>query len=244
MKVVFVVDNLENLNQKIGMLETHFGNDIVFIVKANFVPIFKTFGYPIAAIYSNNLTKVMHVTLMRLNLSSLVICYSSVNLSNALLDHFTMQIADGSKLVNVLPAYNAFEQMRNSVYNTYVGSLFKVHDSLISPKLQYLPELCVKELLETHMGNRMFEMDANLTRTIHVEDKPTSKSLKVKAGFNKYAIIPIIVALMITAFLIMGLAFWGAKYLLIFGVVLLYILDILLTIIFQFKNLFDARFLR
>lgn len=244
MKVVFVVDTVENLNKKVHMLETHFGNDFVFIVKANLAPLFSTFGYSTSAVYTNNLTKVMHITLLRLNVSNLVVCYASVNLSNQLLDEFTAQIDDGNKLVNVLPMYNTFEQMCNGAYNVYVKSIFKTHDSMISPKLQYLPELCVKELLDSHMGNRLFEIDERLCHTIYVQDKPTNKSLKVKAGFNKFAIIPIIVALAVTALLIMGLAFWGAKYLVIFVAVLLYILDIFLSIIFQCKNYFDARFFR
>ena len=181
---------------------------------------------------------------MRLNVSNLIVCYSSVNLSNPLLDEFSAKIGDGNKLVNVLPAYNSFEQMCNGAYNVYVKSIFKTHDSMISPKLQYLPELCVKELLDTHLGNRLFEMDPNLSHTIYVQDKPTSKSLKIKTGFNKFSIIPIIVAFVVTALLIMGLAFWGAKYLVILVVVLLYILDIFLAIVFQCKNYFDTRFLK
>lgn len=244
MKIVFVVDTVENLNQKVQLLETHFGNNFVFIVRANLVPLFKTYDYPISAVYANNLTKVMHLTLMRLNVSSLIICYASVNLTNQLLNSFSAQIGEGNKLVNVLPAYNSFEQMCNGAYNIYVKSIFKAEDSMISPKLQYLPELCVSELLESHMGNRLFEINDKLAQTIFVQDKETSKSLKVKAGFNKFSIIPIIVALAVTALLIMGLAFWGVKYLVIFVAILLYILDIFLGIVFQCKNYFDARFFR
>ena len=244
MKIVFVVDSVENLNEKISKLEARFGTDFVFIVKANLAPLFKTYNRPISAVYGKNLTKVMHLTLARLSISSVVVCHASVKLTDELLNIFASKIGDETKLVNVMPSYNTFEQMCNGAYNIYVRSIFKVNDSLISTKLQFLPELCVKELLDSHMGNRLFEINPNLKQTIYVQEKQTNNSLKTKTKFNKFAILPIIMALVITAFLIMGLAFWGAEFLVIFAAVVLYILDIFLTIIFQCKNYFDERFFK
>ena len=54
MKVVFVVDTVENLNQKVHMLEAHFGGDFIFIVKARLASLFSTFGYETSGVYANN----------------------------------------------------------------------------------------------------------------------------------------------------------------------------------------------
>ncbi len=244
MKVVFVVDSLNDLNKKIAMLQSHFGNDIIYIVKANLAKIFKTYGHFESAVYYNNLSKIIHYTLLKLDVSSLVICYASLEFDSKLLERFIEQIKDGQKVVNVMPNYNILEQFSNVVYNLYVKAIFKNEDSLASPKLQYLPQACVQELLQSHLGNKMFAMPSNLTNTMYVEDKKINSSLKIKTGFNKFSLLPIIITLIITACLIMSLAFWGLNFFTIFIFVLLYILDIFLSIVFSCKNYFDNRFLK
>ena len=244
MKVIFVVDSLANLNQKINMLQSRFGSNIVYVVKADLAKLFSTYGYFTSAVYNNNLAKVIHYTLLRLDLSSVVVCYASLELNNNLLNNFIANINDGNKVVNVMPNYNFFERISNAAYNIYVKSIFKNEDSLVSPKLQFLPEQFVQELLVSHFGNKMFALPENLTTTIFVEDKKVNSSLKIKTGFNKFSLIPIIACLIITACLIMSLAFWGPKFFVIFIFVLLYILDIFISIVYQCKNYFDHRFLK
>ncbi len=244
MRVVLVVDSIENLNEKVNMLETHFGTNLCFVVKANLAPIFKTYGYPISAVYGEKAAKIVHLTLARLDVEDTIICYASLQLSNRLLDGLTARLGDGNKIINFMPRYNYFERMCNGPYNVYVKTIFKAKDSLASPKLQFLPAGCVDELLQSHIANRMFEMNPKLVYSVEVEDKATNASLKVRPKFNKYAIIPIIVVLTALALFIMSLAFWGARYLNIFIFVAVCILDVLLTIIFQFKNYFDERFLK
>lgn len=244
MKVVFVVDSIKDLNKKINMMQSHFGNDIIFVVKANLAKLFGTYGHFASAIYNNNLAKVVHFTLARLEISSVVMYYSSCEINNPLLDAFSAKIADGSKVVNVVPTYNAFEQFCNSIYNIYVKTIFKNNDSLASPKLQFLPQKFVEELLSTHFGNKLFETPVELTQNLETNNKQINASLKIKPTFNKYAIIPLIIALATTACLIMALAFWGGKYLVVFVFVLLYVLNIFLTIVLQCKNFFDSRFLK
>lgn len=244
MKVLVVVDSLKDINKKINTLTSRFGGQLHFVVKAEFVKLFNTFGYQASAVYSNNLTEIMHYLLKRMDISDVVIYYSSLELTNELANTFISAVDDGSKVVNIVPNYNYFERFGNSVYSLYVKTIFKANDSFASPKLQFLPAGFVEELLSSHLGNKLFEINKELCTTINTSDKVVNSSLKVKTKFNKYAILPIIALLAITALFIMCLGVFGAKFIVIFLFVVLYILDIVLTIIFQCKNYFDARFLK
>lgn len=244
MRVIFVVDSVDDLNAKINLVKTNLSEDIVFVVKANLAKLFNTFGYFASAVYGNNLARILHYTLSRLSEDDTVVCYSSVKLSKLLLTNFVSRIGDKTKFVNVMPKYNAFEKFANGCYSIYCKSMFKVQDGLISPKLQFLPKAAVGGLVASHISNRLFAMPDFFTSTLFVEDASVNKTLKVKSRFNKYAILPIIFALVITATLIMSLAFWGAGYIVIFVHVALYVLDAILGVIFQCKNYFDQRFFR
>ena len=141
MKVIFVIDSITELNNKLNMLKTRFGNNILYVVKSNLVDLVKTYGINPNGVYKNNYIKVMHILLSYNQNQDIVICYSSVKLNNNLLNQFISRIGDKSKIVNVMPNYNAFEKISNNAYNIYVKSLFKVNDSLVSSKLQFLPKV-------------------------------------------------------------------------------------------------------
>lgn len=244
MKTVFVVDNIQDLNLKIETIKSNFGSDILFVCNTKFKKIFETYGHTANAIYTRNLSKVVHVLLSKTTTDDVIVYYSSLKLTNALIRKFLNAIGNKTKVVNVVPTYNAFEKFGNSIYNIYVKSLFKTQDSLASPKLQFLPASFVAELLESHFANRMFELNQKFVTNVYIEDKNTNENLKIKSKFNKYHLIPIIVALFLTIGLILGIAFIKVKYLLVLIFVFLYILDIVLATIFGCKAKFDSRFLK
>ena len=244
MKVLFVVDSISELTNKIDKIKNRFGDDITFIVKAHFVKLFKTFNYPTHAIYHTNLAKVMHEYLAQNGAQDVVVYYSSLNLKDPVLNTFIQTIGDKTKLVNLVPNYNFFETMENGLYNTYVKSMFKLKDSMASPKLQFLPEALVEELLMSHFGNKLFSLNPALTKNITVEDKELSKQLKIKPKFNAKDLIGIIAALLITIGLIVCLAFVKFNFLLVLLFICLYSLNLLISIILRYKEYFDVRFLK
>ena len=244
MKVVYVVDSISELNNKINLLKTRFGDNLFFVVRADLVDLFKTYSFLPHAIYYNNLTEIIHSLLIRDELDDIVICYSSLKFDNNLLNKFISAIGDKRKMVNIMPQYNTFEQVCNSTYNIYVKSLFKIKDSLISPKLQFIPQDFLIELLTSHLGNRLFETEPELTRTISVENKEINESMKPKSSSLKYNLIAIIIALVITAGLFATIAYLKMNYLIILICIVSYFLDIILTIIFHCKAKFDKRFLK
>ena len=147
MKIVYVVDSITDLNNKINLLKIKFGDNIFFVVRADLVEIFKTYGYTTHAIYYKNLTKVIHNLLVNHDQSDVVICYASIKLTPEFLTKFTNSIGNKTKIVSVMPKYNTYEQICNSTYNIYVKSLFKIKDSLVSPKLQFIPRETLTKLL-------------------------------------------------------------------------------------------------
>ena len=245
MKIVFVVDSISDINAKINNMRSHFGDNILYVVQSNLVTLFETFNHAPNATYSNkNLIEVIHSLLSRGEVDDTIIYYSSLNLNEKFMTLFAGKVANRMKVVNVVPKYNAFEKFENSMYNSYVKALFKIKDSLASPKLQYLPKLFVQELLATHLGNRLFELDSKVVTNIYVENKEMSKNLKETKHFNSNNLISIICALVITIGLILCLVFTKMGYLIYLLFVFLYILDLFITAIMNYKSRFDQRFLR
>ena len=243
MKLVYVVDSVSNIKSKVDMMQARFGNDIYFVVKSPFQTLFKSFGYNITAIYSKNLAKVLHAMLMKCPMDDVLLCYSSLELNNHMLNNFLSKIGDGSKIVNLMPKYNFFEQFSNGSYNIYVKAMFKNKDGLASPKLQYIPKDFMLELLNSHIANRLFEIDPRFVTNIYIEDKEINKSAKIKTKFNKFSLIPVIVALLLAVTVITTLAFVRPSYVFWLVMVFLLLLDIVIAIIFACKNKLDARFL-
>ena len=243
MKIVYVVDSITDIKNKINLVKTYFGDKIVYVVKSHFLSIFETFGYKANAVYKKNLAEIIHILLLKSEIEPVLVCYSSLDFDANLLARFRSRIGTGEKIVNIMPNYNGFEKLCNTTYNVYVKALFKAKDSLISPKLQYLPVAFVVELLNSHFGNKLFETNPENSSTLYIENSELNNSTKIKTKFNKFALLPIIFALLITIFLVISLAFVSVNYILILTFVCLYFLDIVFAIIYQCKLYFDARFL-
>ena len=244
MKVIYVIDNISDLNNKINLITHHFGNNIFFVVKADLVELFETYNYVPHAVYYKNLTKVIHTLLANSEIDDIIICYSSLMFNEHLLTKLTNAIGNRTKIVNLMPKYTSFENMCNSAYNIYVKSLFKVTDSMISPKFQFIPSNFLPELLSTHLGNRLFEINSDCCKNVTIEDEEINKSMKIKAPILKNTLIACIIALLITVGLLASIAYYKVNYLIILSCVVLYILDLILTFIFSFKAKFDHRFLK
>jgi len=243
MKVIFVIDSINELNNKINILKNRFGNDILYVVKSNLIGLVKTYDIEVNATYRRSFAKIMQILLANNLDNDIVVCYSSVKLDNKLLNNFIAKIGNKEKIVNVMPTYNAFEKVCNSTYNVYVNGLFKVKDSMVSPKLQFLPADFVYELVMSHFSNRLFVFDEQYSSTLYIEKGELNSSLKTKTGFSKWQLIPVIVSLLISIGLVLALAFIKMNYLLILVFVFLYILDIVIALIFQCKSKFDKRFM-
>lgn len=244
MKVVIVVDSITDLNKKINMIRGHFGDNVLFVVKSQLQPLFETFHHSSNAVYHSNLARTLHLLLQHDQVEDTLIYYTSMNINEQLLNLFSSKTVSRNKVVNVCPDYNMFERAHNDIYNIYVNSVFKVKDSMISPKLQFLPKQFVEELLNSHMANRLFTLNPELCETIYVQNKEIKRSLKVKRDFNKNFLIPIIIALLATISLLILTAFGKMNYLLTLLFIVIYTLDLTLSFIFKFKDEFDSRFLK
>lgn len=244
MKIIYVIDTISNLNNKINLLKDKLGNEIYFVVKADLVDLFKTYNYQPNAIYYNNLTKIIQSLLLNVDVDDIIICYASLNFDRNLLNKFISNIGAKDKLVSVMPKYNMLESACNSVYNVYVKTMFKLKDSLVSPKLQFIPSFMAVELMSSHLGNRLFEIENQYLRVIYVENEESNKTLKVKTPWLTLSIISILITLVLTAGLLASIAYLGPSYISIFLFVICYMLNIILTIIFLCKAKFDKRFLK
>ena len=77
-----------------------------------------------------------------------------------------------------------------------------------------------------------------------IENKEINNSLKVKTNPLKQCLISAIIALVLIAGLLASIAFLKTKYLVVLTFIILFVLNIILTIIFLCKNKFDQRFLK
>lgn len=244
MKIIYVVDSISNLKQKISLFESQIPSEMLFVVRADLVPIFETYGYKANAIYYKNLTEVIHYLLLDCNVDNILIYYSSLNIDRALLNKFCVSIGDKSKVVTLMPNYNLLESAANSIYNIYVKSMFHLKDSLVSAKLQFIPADYSVELMKTHLGNRLFETSAEHTKTVYTDNATTNKTMKSTFKPLRSCLLSIIITLIITAGMLATIAYLTTNFVAISIFVVMYILNILLTIIFLCKQRFDYRFLK
>lgn len=246
MKVVYVVDSISSLQSKVDTIKNRFGDEILFVVKANLVKIFQTYGYTANAIYGKDLSKTVHFLLSKLeSLDDIVFLKSSLNLTNALLNKFISAIGNRLKIVNVLPVYNGCESISLSAYNVYVRSLFKLNDSLASSKIQFIPKSFLYELLSSHFGNRLFEVKPEMVTNIYFEDKEINKNLKDKNKFNKNLLFAIIAAFAITiCFVLTVFLTKKINYFISLIFIFLYLLDVAGIILMKCKTHFDNRFFK
>lgn len=244
MKVVYVVDSVSELAQKINLIKNKFGDDIFYVVRADLVDFFKAYNFTPNAVYYKNLTSIMHTMLLKTQVDDLVICYASLNFDDKLLTKFINKIGDKTKIVSLMPQYNLFEQVCNATYNVYVKTLFKAKDSLVSQKLQFIPSEMSVDLLSSHLGNRLFEMDEEITKFVTTENPVTNKSMKTKSSALKFNLLSIIITLVLTIGLILSIALFKPHFLIVLIFIALYLLNFLLTTIFLCKAKFDKRFLK
>lgn len=244
MKVVYVIDSISDFKQKINLIKNRFPCEILFVVRADLLPLVDTYGIKAHAIYYNNLTRIIHTLLINSSLSDVIICYASLKFNNQLLINFSNSIGDKSKIVCLKPNYNAFDRFNNAIYNVYVKSLFKIKDSLISPKLQFIPEEVLLQLLTSHLGNRLFEYPNEFIKNVYIDNPEINKTSKPKTDSLKIGLLSIIITLVLTASLLACIAYLTTNFIVITIFVLMYILNISLTIIFLCKTRFDQRFLK
>ena len=244
MKVAYIVDSLTDFSKRIELITKKFGREkIYFIVRADLMPFFETFSYTAHAVYYKKLTTVLHLLLQNTQKDDVVICHASLHLTENLLNKFLYFIKGGNKLVSLVPEYSNVEKTFNSLYNRYVRSIFNVEDSLVSSKLQYIPQPFVEELLQTHISNRLFNVNPELC-TFFTSEHPlvnsTSKSTYPKLKIN---LIFTMTSLIIVALFLLSLAYIKIKFVGCFLFVLLIILNVVLAFIAHFKQRFDHRFL-
>lgn len=247
MKVLCIVDSINEIKNKINLLKTKFGDNISYIVRADFVDIFKTYGYLPNAIYYKNLSVIVQEYLgqeFKNSTDDVVVCYASLTINDSLLNKFISHIGNKTKLVNLVPQYNTFENMCNKAYNIYVKSLFGNKDSLASTKLQFIPKDLVESFISSHFGNRLFDFGNEITTNFSVENREVNSSSKTKTKSAINWIIAAIIALLLTAGLLISIAYFKVKFVSILVFVFLYLLDIVLTLIFLCKAKFDKRFLK
>ena len=244
MKIIYVVDSISNLKHKISLFESQIPCDMLYVVRADLVPIFETYGYKPNAVYYKNLTEITHNLLLGCTVDDILIYYSSLDIDKPLLNKFCTSIGDKSKIVTLMPSYNAIESAANSIYNVYVKSLFHVKDSLISAKLQFIPSAYSIELISTHFGNRLFETNPQTTKTVYNDNFTINKSMKSNFKPLRSCLLSIIIALIITATMLATIAYVTTNFIAISIFVVMYILNVFLTIIFLCKQRFDYRFLK
>ena len=245
MKVIYVIDSVTDINSKIQLLQNRFGKDIYYVVNANLVKIFQTYEYQINAIYAKNLPEVINTLLAKSEeIDDIVYLHASLKIDDKIINKFIATIqANSRKVVNVCPNYSFFEQFSNAAYNIYVKALFKNKDNLASAKMQYLPKEFVMEILASHFGNKLFEINPAYCKELYYEDKEFNNNLKTKTGFNKNLLVPIILALTLTIALFTTMVLMqGLNFIAALIFIALYLLDIMLTIIYQCKIYFDKRF--
>lgn len=244
MRVLVVVDSIVDIKKKVEKFSNKFGDNLNFVVSNELVDIFKTYGYPVHAIYTRECSNVIHLLLGRLTIDDTIIYYTSLDVEDGLINKFSQTIAAKDCVVSLNPQYNFFERTFNKLYNVYVRKLAKCDDTLYSKKLQFIPKSVMEDLIDSHVANRLFVNSDYKSKDITTNDKTENKNWKKSEKNFKPLVINAIAALMITIMFLMSIILFGAKYVVVLIFIMLYALDLVISFMYAFKLKFDQRFLR
>jgi hypothetical protein len=243
MEILFVIDNVDNLDKKISLIET-IGADIKFFVDSKYVSNViknKKILDNIIAIFKNNINETIDKYIQQENYvaKSTIIYHSSVDITVEMIEKIRQNLQLNPDTIYVKKKMGFWSKFKLWVYNKIIKFLFGIDDEFASTKLQYFSEKMMSIFQQSNFKNHIFTMPNALTIEI---DKQRAVTYYNKPKFNKnYLYNPIVICLILIVYAVLEtffkLQFW--IYLLFITLIISVIVNWITMII---KNNFDVRF--
>lgn len=243
MEILFIIDSLDKLENKIALLD-EFGANVKCFVKAKLVSKIISNKYivdRVEGIYNNNVNEVIdkYIKSKKYKPVKTLLCYSSVNLDTKIINEIRENLKLNPDVIYIKKKFGLWDKFKMWFYQKIIKLIFGLNDEFASVKLQYFNENVMNAFVETGFKNHIFSVPNSLNIEI---DKNDEKDYYVKPRFNKnYLYNPIVLCLILICYVVLErflvLPFWS--YLLTVTMILAVIVNWIVMVI---KNNFDIRY--
>ena len=243
MQIFFVIDNVENLDEKLIHIKSVFSGNMNYFVATKFYTKISSNSEIInslAGVYNSdiNLKINEYIHSDRFVLDECLVIYSSAVLTDDFLLKLRNKISYGYDAIYIKDKESFFSKIKDSIYSKIIKLMFNEEDALGSVKVQYMSYACMDRLTKTCFNNRIFK--EKHSTTLFYEEK--NKTLKTPNRFDKKSLLCLILFFtVLTVFVLIG-AYFKLRFYIILLFVLLLVLSLVVSIMFAYNNMFHSRY--
>ncbi len=243
MEILFVIDSLNNLDNKINLLKA-FEADIRFFVDAKLAPQLVKNKYiinHIVAIYNKNvnITIDRYIKQDTYTPTSTLLYYSSADLNVKMIDNIRENLKLHPNVIYVKKRLSLWDKFKLWFYDKFIGLIFGIKDEYASTKLQYFNDEMMVAFRNSSFKNHIFKFIN--AQTIELE-KAESKSYYINPGFNKnYLYNPIALCLILICYVVLE-RFFKLPFVVYFFVIALIVSVLFVTVVMIINNTFNKRY--
>lgn len=247
MQVFFVVDSLDNLDEKIVMIENCFNTDIRFFVKTDLYTQICTNASlleRLAGVYESNEVKKIdeYIKSNRYEADNVVLFYSSAKVTQEMIKEVIKKIKYGYDTISFTKSRNKIANFFLSLYVKIGKFIFGCEDSLCYHKFMFMSKKVVEYLIATKFNNHIVKFENSVQ--IELIDKGVIKTMKEKTNVASYNIWNVIFLLSLIIFYVVAEVFFDLRFYMYFGFVVFIIMSILLGVMLAIHNIFEIRYKR
>ena len=243
MEILFIIDQVEDLDKKIKLLGP-FSSDVKFFVQSDIVPKLirkKKIVKQIVAMYSKNVNVTIDKYLRQENYNptDTLIYYSSAELTAEMVNAVRERLEFKPDTITFKKKLNWWGRTKLWFYNALVKILFGAEDGYASLKLQYFSADMMEVFKATSFKNHIFKWPNEISIEL---EQGKEQSYYNKTKFNKnYLFNPMAICFVLICYVLLEkffkLPFWA--YLLF---VMLLITIIINTFVMIIKDVLDTRY--
>ena len=243
MEILFVIDSLNNLDNKINLLKV-FDADIKFFVDAKLAPKLVGDKYIInrtVAIYNKNVNITIDKYIKQTSYvpDATLLYYASADLNVKIIDSIRENIKLNPNVIYIKKRLSLWDKFKLWFYDKFIRLIFGVKDEYASTKLQYFNDEMMVEFRKSSFKNHIFSFIN--AQTIELE-KSESESYYARPGFNKnYLYNPIALCLILICYVVLE-RFFKLPFVVYFFVIALIISVLFVTVVMIINNTFNKRY--
>jgi len=245
MQILFVIDDLKEIDDKISLFETYIKGDFKFFVDISLYSKIADNKFVIenlAGVFEDYPSSKIdeYIKSDKFKLSDCIVYYSSMKITVDLIKKFNDKIGYQYNSVTVKQKFNFFQKVFNWIYDKCIKFIFREKDELSSNKLQYMSKTLMQDLIDTRFNNRIFEIENSVF--LDCEDKEIVKTMKNKFKLKKYNLFNMIflvslISVYVLTEALFKLPFWAYILFIFFSLTSIFLIFLLIS-----YNIFELRY--
>lgn len=243
MQVFFIIDSIENIDEKFEKIKNIFDCKICCFVKTSFyTTISSNFEIinSLCGVYNDNANTKINEYIHSANYEAddCVVVYASADLKNEFILELKNKISYDYDVIYVKNKETFFSKVKDKMYSKFISLMFNTEDYTCSIKFQYLSKKSMKKLIAGRFNNRILKEERS---TIMYFDEK-NLSLKEKRRYDKKMILSLIVGVSLLILFVVLEVFFKLKFYVVLAFILLAFLSIIVSIMFYINSIFKSRY--